>query len=263
MNQAQLVGLAIAGVCGIAAFFGVRSLVEKPATVVREEVVTQTAQVLVARNDIPLGDTITAENLRWQDWPVNALNPQFIDRKRRPEAIREVVGTVARAPMLPGEPVTQAKIVKIGEGGVLAAILPTGMRAYSTRIREETGAGRMILPNDRVDVLLNVRGRSTSRADDNNTEVIMRNVRVLAIGQVIDVRDGKRLAEGNTATLEVTPSQAEVLAAANTRGEISFALRSIADLRNEEEIAKTKKQQTDTSFVNLLFYGKHSRARVN
>ncbi|MEM5734327.1 SAF domain-containing protein, partial [Shewanella algae] len=72
MNQAQLVGLAIAGVCGLAAFFGVRSLVEKPATVVREEVVTQTAQVLVARNDIPLGDTITAENLRWQDWPVNA-----------------------------------------------------------------------------------------------------------------------------------------------------------------------------------------------
>lgn len=262
MNQAQLVGLVIAGVCGLAAFFGVRSLVEKPATVVREEVVTQTAQVLVARNDIPLGDTIAAENLRWQEWPLNAMSPQFIERKRRPEAIKEVVGMVARAPMLPGEPVTQAKIVKIGEGGVLAAILPSGMRAYSTRIREDTGAGRMILPNDRVDVMLNVRGRNAARAEDNDTEVLLRNVRVLAIGQVIEARDGKRLAEGNTATLEVTPSQAEVLAAANMRGEISFALRSIADLRNDT-IAAAKKQPTDSSLVRFLRYGKYSSVRVN
>lgn len=262
MNQAQLVGLAIAGVCGIAAFFGVRSLVDKPATIVREEVVTQTSQVLVARNDIPLGETVRPENLRWQDWPVAALSPQFIERKRRPEAVKEVSGQVARAPMLPGEPVTGSKIVKIGEGGVLAAILPSGMRAFSTRIKEETGAGRMILPNDRVDVILTTRRRNASGPEEFETEVLFRNVRVLAIGQLIEARDGKRLAEGNTATLELSPAQAEVLAASNARGEISFALRSIADLRNDT-IAAAKKQPSDTSLVRFMRYGKNSSVRVN
>ncbi|MDX2204351.1 MAG: Flp pilus assembly protein CpaB [Hyphomicrobiaceae bacterium] len=263
MNQAQLLGLAIAGVCGLAAFFGVKSLVDRPATVVREEVVTQTSQVLVARGDIPLGDTIRAENLRWQDWPVGALGPQLIERKRRPEAIKEITGQVARSPMLPGEPVTAAKVVKIGEGGVLAAILPSGMRAFSTRIKEETGAGRMILPNDRVDVMLTTRRRNAGSGNEEfDIEVLFRNVRVLAIGQLIEARDGKRLAEGNTATLELTPSQAEVLAAANARGEISFALRSIADLRNDT-IAAAKRQPSDTRLVRFLRYGKNSSVRVS
>lgn len=262
MNQGQLIGLAIAGVCGVAAFFGVKSLVDKPATVVREEVVTQTSQVLVARNEIPLGDTVKAENLRWQDWPVGALNPQFIERRRRPEAVKEILGFVARAPMVAGEPVTPDKIVKIGEGGVLAAILPSGMRAFSTRIKEETGAGRMILPNDRVDVMLTMRRRNAgSGNEEHDSEVLFRNVRVLAIGQQIDA-SGKRLAEGNTATLELTPSQAETLAVANARGEISFALRSIADLRNDA-IAAAKRPPTDSSLVRFLRYGRNSSVRVN
>ncbi len=265
MNQAQLLGLAIAGVCGIAAFFGVRSLVDKPATVVREEVVTQTSQVLVARNDIPLGETLSQESLRWQDWPTTAVSPQFIERKRRPEAIRELVGMVARTPILPGEPLTAAKVVKVGEGGVLAAILPTGMRAYSTRIKEETGAGRMILPNDRVDVILTVRRRTQSGGEEYDTEVLLRNIRVLAIGQLIEVRDGKKLAEGNTATLEVTPGQAETLATANSRGEISFALRSIADLRNDTSpvALKESRDKSESSIIRFLRYGKQSSVRVN
>ena len=95
---------------------------------------------------------------------------------------------------------------------MLAAILPAGMRAISTRIKEETGVGRLILPNDHVDVILTQRKRGRSGGEDFVSDTLFRNVRVLAIGQLIEAKDGKKLAEGNTATLELTPRQSELLA---------------------------------------------------
>jgi pilus assembly protein CpaB len=257
MKRGQLLGIAIAGVCGLGAFFGVMSLVRKPTEVVREEVTTSTKQVLVARGDIALGQITGPESFRWQDWPEKAMGSGYIQRGNRPNAIKELENSVARAPMLPGEPITPMKLVKPGEGGVLAAILPQGMRAISTRIKEETGVGRLILPNDHVDVILIQRRRGRSGGEDYVSDTLFRNIRVLAIGQLIEAKDGKKLAEGNTATLELTPRQAELLALANSMGELSLSLRSIADMgAKEEPMARDKRN----SSIRVLRYGVKSRA---
>ena len=142
-------------------------------------------------------------------------------------------------------------------GGVLAAILPAGMRAVSTRIKEETAAGRLILPNDRVDVILTRRRRGRSGSEDSLSDTLFRNIRVLAIGQLIEAKEGKKLAEGNTATLEMTPAQAEELASANATGEISLSLRSIADMQKRDE-ATTPKERSDS--IKMLKYGVQTRA---
>jgi pilus assembly protein CpaB len=257
MKRAQLLGVAIASVCGVGAFIGVMSLVSKPTKVVREEVTTSTAQVLVARSEIGLGQMTGPESFRWQDWPEKAVSSSYIQRSSRPNAIKELENSVARAPMLPGEPITAMKLVKPGEGGVLAAILPAGMRAISTRIKEETGVGRLILPNDHVDVILTVRRRGRSGNDEHVSDTLFRNVRVLAIGQLIEAKDGKKLAEGNTATLELTPRQAELLALANSMGEISLSLRSIADMGAKEESTAQDKRNNS---IRVLRYGVKSRA---
>jgi pilus assembly protein CpaB len=246
MKRGQVLGVAIAGLCGLGAFYGVLKIVNRPAQVVTKEVTIAMTQVLVAKADIGLGQITSAENFRWQDWPQTALSPNYIQRSTRPNAPADLAGSVARSPMLAGEPVTAMKLVKAGEGGVLAAILPAGMRAISTRIKEETGVGKLILPNDHVDVLLTVR-----RKGDHTAETLFRNVRVLAIGQLIEVRDGKKLAEGNTATLELTPGQAEELAAANSRGELSLVLRSIADIGGGDQVINTQ--------VKVMRYGATSR----
>jgi pilus assembly protein CpaB len=257
MKRPQLLGVAIAGVCGLGAFFGVMSLVNKQPTVVREEVLTNATQVLVAKTEIALGQVTGAENFRWVDWPQSAINPQHIQRTSRPNAINDFVGSIARTPLLPGDPVTAQKLVKPGDGGVLAAILPAGMRAISTRIKEETSAGRLILPNDRVDVILTQRRRGRAGADDNVADTLFRNIRVLAIGQQIETKEGKKLAEGNTATLELSPQQAEELASANARGEISLSLRSIADTQKRDEpVAKSN----DSESIKILKYGVRTRA---
>jgi pilus assembly protein CpaB len=258
MKRAQLVGVTIAAVCGLGAFFGVMSLVNKPQKVVREEVQTNTAQVLVARNEIGLGQITGPESFRWQDWPQNAVGAGYVQRRVRPDAIKELAGSVARAPMLPGEPVTTAKLVRAGEGGVLAAILPAGMRAISTRIKEETGVGRLILPNDHVDVILTQRRRGRAGGEEFVSDTLFRNVRVLAIGQLIEAKDGKKLAEGNTATLELTPRQTELLALANAMGEISLALRSIADIDTKDQ--PTSGQDKRGNSIRVLRYGVKSRA---
>ena len=256
MKRAQLLGVAIAGVCGLGAFFGVMSLIgNKQTRVVKEEVTTNTTQVLVARTEIGLGQITGPESFRWLDWPQNAVSPSYIQRVSRPNAMEELKDSVARAPMLPGEPVTALKLVKLGEGGVLAAILPQGMRAISTRIKEETGVGRLILPNDRVDVI-HTRAARGRASDQVHSETLFHNVRVLAIGQLIEAKDGKKLAEGNTATLELTPAQAQRLAEANSGGEISLSLRSIADMETKDGPAASRRGDT----IRVIKYGVKSGA---
>ncbi len=97
----------------------------------------------------------------------------------------------------------------------MAAMLPTGMRAISTEISPETGAGGFILPNDHVDVILSRRDREAEKAagiEIHTSETILSNVRVLAIDQTVEEKNGQRVVVGKTATLELTPRQAETLA---------------------------------------------------
>ena len=110
----------------------------------------------------------------------------------------------------------------------MAAVLPGGMRAVSTEISPETGAGGFILPNDRVDVLLSRREKSGDH-DVVTSEIILGNVRVLAIDQAPREKDGQNSVVGKTATLELKPGQAEALARARQTGTISLALRSLVD----------------------------------
>lgn len=261
MKRAQVIGISIALGAGVLAFVGMRGLLKAPpATVVQTERVNVT-QVLVARADISLGQVANEGNFRWQDWPSDAVSNAFISRSSKPAAIKDFAGAIARAPILAGEPITDNKMIKAGGGGVLAAILPPGMRAISTKITEYTAAGKLILPNDHVDVILirRMRGRS---GEEHVSDTLFRNVRVLAMGQQIEAREGKKGSEGNVATLELTPKQAEVLALANSMGEITLALRSVADLAGQGPSASDSldKSKDRSNAIRVLRYGVKSRA---
>ena len=102
------------------------------------------------------------------------------------------------------------------------------MRAVSTKISPETGAGGFILPDDRVDVLLTRTTRGSNTA--SSTRTFLKNVRVLAIGQTYrETEDNTKVVIGKTATLELTPGQAEALMQNEAMGTISLSLRSLTD----------------------------------
>lgn len=256
MKKAQIIGIAIAGVCGVGAFIGMKSIVNKPQ-VVQKEVRTNLAEVLVAANDIGLGAVSTASSFRCQAWPQEAV-PQGAIVCRGSATMNEHAGRIARAPIMRGEPITRAKLIKAGEGGVLASILPEGMRAISTKITEDTAVGKLILPNDHVDVFLIRRIRQKSGGDEHVSERLFTNVRVLAIGQRIETKEGQKGVDGNTATLELTPLQAEKLALSKSMGDISLALRSIADFKPTGTGPKDEPRRGEA--VKIIRYGNKTRS---
>jgi len=192
----------------------------------------ETVDILVAKNDIGIGVALSPQDIQWQTWPASAASPAFIRKKDRPDAVTQFAGAIVRLPIAAGEPIRDNKVIKAKGSGYMAAILPQGMRAVSTEISPETGAGGFILPNDRVDVLLSRRDRETEKAtgvESHTSETILSDIRVLAIDQTVQEKDGQRVVVGKTATLEVTPRQAEMLAMSRQTGTLSLALRSIVD----------------------------------
>src|SRR5271156_1168089 len=93
-----------------------------------------TVDVLVAKSDIGLGQTVKPEDLQWQTWPQATASGSFIRRSERPDAATQIVGLIARAPLVGGEPIREVKLVKADGSGFMAAILPSGTRAVSTEI---------------------------------------------------------------------------------------------------------------------------------
>lgn len=258
MKRARVVVLAIAFTAALGAAWVAKKIVGAPRQVETVEKTVGATDVLVAATNINLGDSVHAQDLKWQQWPSEGVAPGLITRNAQPDAPNQLSGAVARAPFVAGEPIKEQKLIKISEGGVMAAILPSGMRAISTPIREETAAGNFILPNDRVDVLLSHKMKVGSK-DTPVSEAVLRNVRVLAIGQEIENKDGEKVATGKTATLELTPRHAETLALAQSMGEISLSLRSLADTAPNKSETAAKIGDAYGNSVKLLKYGVPSR----
>jgi pilus assembly protein CpaB len=256
MNTARIVVLAIAvGAGGIAAYLASGS--DNKTAPAEPVVQLQTVDVLVAKSDIGLGQSVTPDDLQWQTWPAATASNNFIRRSDRPDAITQVAGSIARSPFIAGEPIREPKLVKGNGAGFMAAILPTGMRAVSTEISPETGAGGFILPNDRVDVILSKRDKNPDRSgspDIVNSEIILANVRVLAIDQAPKEKDGQNAVVGKTVTLELKPEQAETLARARQSGTLSLALRSIADA-NAVEIKSDDQAPKRSDSVDVIRFG--------
>jgi pilus assembly protein CpaB len=260
MKQGQLIGIAIAGVCGLGAFMVAKSMIT-PTREIRVESTSDQTEVLVARANIALGSITAESSFRWQSWPADAVPPGAVTRQGGQGGnMRTFVGSIARTPILAGEVITKTKLVSAKEGGVLAAILPEGRRAVSVGIREEhLAAGKLILPNDRVDVILIRKQRGRGGFEEISSETIFRDIRVLAIGQRIEIKEGQKQAEGNTATLELSSEEAEELVLARAKGEITLSLRSIADFNKKEDDASTKKDVKAPTTVKVLRYGVKSR----
>ena len=228
MKAARIAVLVVAvGAGGIAALLmaGRSDLPILPAPVANID----TIEVLVAKNDLGIGQALGPQDIVWQRWPAASGNPAFIKRSDRPDAIKDFEGAIARTPFVAGEPLRENRLIKGKGSGYMAAILPTGMRAISTEISAETGAGGFILPNDRVDVILTRKDRET-----HISETILADVRVLAIDQTVEEKNGQRVVVGRTATLELTQRQAERLAVSRQLGALTLALRSIADANKNQ-----------------------------
>lgn len=239
MAASRLIILGVAVAAAGGAGYVAKNMAATPAEVVDtggpKEPAVKLSQVLVLASDVPMGGAVNGR-LAWQSWPADAVNSNFITRSSDPDAMDQMKNSLARVAMYSGEPLRRSKLVGDGQS-FMSSILPSGMRAVATRIAADTSAGGFILPNDYVDVIMTRRKDAENGDSGYITETILQNIKVLAIDQAIqEDEEGRRVKVGETATLELTPQQAEIITVAQQMADrLSLALRSVADAQQKAE----------------------------
>jgi pilus assembly protein CpaB len=235
MKTSRLVVAGIAVVATLGAFFlsGATPPPPPPPVAVAPAPAMPTVDVLVASVDIQMGQVVSAQDLRWQAFPQDSTNANFVSKQGSgEEEMKSIVGSIARHPFVAAEPIRREKLIASNGSGFLSAILPPGKRAVAitTEPSGATSAGGFVLPNDYVDIVRVFRdedvknGREVMRAD-----IVVSNVRVLAIGQNVQERNGEKFITSQTATLELDTRQSEQIVLAQKLGTLTLALRSIQD----------------------------------
>ena len=236
-----LVGaLLIAGVTAIMAknmFSGAGA----PSAEATPQQAPQGPEVLVATRTLPVGTIIDAEAFRYQPWPQGLVQEAYFTRGEGGTDPQSLIGTVVRTEITAGQPLTQGAIVRPGERGFLAAALGPGMRAVTVGVSATSGVAGFVFPGDRVDLVLTQEVEGGGDGPPlRASETIVRNIRVLAVDQRLNARDenGNQVAQTvSTITFEATPKIAEKIAVAQTIGQLSLSLRSLADNNAELERA--------------------------
>jgi pilus assembly protein CpaB len=263
MSKMRVVMFAVALGCAVTAGLLAKGVLGKKQEEKVVEVNTvKTTEVLVMAKDVHMGEKLGEGTLSWKSWPADNVLATMITKEAKPDALTELSSSRARIAMYEGETVMDKKVLTTGQGGFMGAMLKKGMRAISVAISSHSSAGGFILPDDRVDVILTKKDNSSGVTIVKSTLVIS-NVRVLAINQVYNQGnqgDAVTVENGQTATLELTPKQSEVITMVESSGELQLALRSIAenDGKKLDEVVpqlegkyagKAEKGGTDTLFV--------------
>jgi pilus assembly protein CpaB len=256
MNTQRLVVLGLALVAAGGAALLVRSMLGggTPKVEAKAAPAIAMSEVLVASGNLTPGQALTADRVRWEKWPTASVDPSFITHDAFGSEEAAVKGTVVRAPILQGQPITNTAIVHGDASGFMAATLGAGMRAISITISADSSAGGFILPNDRVDVI--VTRRPDRDAPRGSAKTLITNLRVLAVDQTFRQEKDTRTVVGKTATVEVTPEQAEVISAAGTTGQLSLALRPLSEsgLASNDDATRKHRSATDGP-VSVIRYG--------
>jgi pilus assembly protein CpaB len=267
MRAARVVVLGVAVVAGgVAAYLASAHKPAPEAPKAPPVPPLETVDVLVAKSDLNRGEVIDAHQIGWQIWPAAAANSNFIKKTARPDAVAQFAGAIARVPVVAGQPIYDPMVVFAKGSGFLAAVLPKGMRAVALDISPDSDAGGFILPEDHVDILLTRHDKATEKvtgAEQIVTNTILRNVRVLAVDQSVEEKSGQRVVVGKTATVELTPRQAETLALSRQLGTLSLSLRSLADSQSSSAPQGGDERNDKGNSINTVRYGIVSSTTVD
>lgn len=244
LTRQSMIALAAAIVLGLFAVFIANSyLVGKQQQVVQ----SGTTKVAVAAVPMAYGTDITTDKIRFVDYPTSSIPPgSFISAA---QLLPEGKKRFALMTIGINEPVLASKISGEGQGASIAALLTEGMRATTVRIDDVTGVAGFVQPNDSVDVLITRTPMSGN--GQQLTDVLLQNVRVLAIDQESKNSDGTPKV-ARSATVEVSPIDAQKLALAQKAGSLSLILRKPGEANNPV---------VETVSMNDLRYNMYGGAR--
>lgn len=236
LSVRQFIVLALALVAAVAAILVIRSNSGGGSEVEQAAAPVAGQNVLVATRDLPQGALLASADYEWRNYADNIVAESFVTESATPDALTSLVGNVTRRAIAAGEPIQRTAIIAPGEGSAMAAQVPVGYRAVAVEISDASAAGGFIQPNDRVDVILttttSVETPAGGTRDEVRTDVILEDVRVLAVGSVSrpqtpDAEEGQEPNDGATAVLELGQQDARTIAMAEELGDLRLALRGV------------------------------------
>jgi pilus assembly protein CpaB len=225
MSRQSLIALGVAVIFGLVAVFLANTLLNRSQ---RQAYAGGTTKVAVAMVPLAYGVDITPDKVRFVDYPNSSIPPgAFTNSAQLMPAGKK---RVALLPIAVNEPILSGKISAVGAGASIAALLPDGMRAATVKVNAVSGVAGFIQPNDSVDVLITRQLPDSSNATQV-TDVLLQNVRVIAIDQKSKNTSGAPDV-AKTATLEVSPLDAQKLALGESVGSLSLVLRKPGEQNN-------------------------------
>jgi pilus assembly protein CpaB len=230
MKTARLAVLGVALVAGIsAAVLASRSNPTEIAAAPPPP--PSTDGVLVAAKELNVGDIVDESGMRWDDRLKDNIPEGVIRKSASPGGVEELKGEFAQRDFAPGDLLRRDGLDK---DPPFVKGLASDKRAVAINIDTQgsSTAGGFIVPNRKVDVIHTFHDEDAARKGIGNSfvsQTILTNVRVLAIGQKNQAKNGEQNMNGVNATLEVTPSQAETIILAQRTGQLSLVLRGMTD----------------------------------
>lgn len=224
MRPKSIILLTLALGCGLVASIGINQVMANRRTV-PVQVAGETTDVYVAATEIGIGDPLTPKVLKVEPWPKEKVPAGALGK------LEEVEGRRSRSKFYPGEPILEAKLLAKGESGASAIdMIPKGMRVVPIRVDAVSGASGMILPGDRVDLIVHLREDASHGLARAITRTFLQNIKIFAVDDVYD-RPGteNKSVSAKTISVLVTPEQAELVGLATQLGTVQLVMRSASD----------------------------------
>ena len=226
MRGKSLALLVLALGCGLVASIGVTQVIANRQTD-QAAPSAETQSIFVALDDIPLGVPLTAQVLKLEPWPKDRVPEGALTR------IEDIEGRRARTRFFAGEPIIERKLLRPGEtGGGISPLIPKGLRVVSVKVDRVSGGGGLILPGDRVDMVVYFTQTRTASIPETSTRTVLQDIRVFAVNDQFsldDEPDKRSITNAQTVSLLVTPAQAQKVTLAGELGRIRLVLRSPED----------------------------------
>ena len=210
-----IVAIVVAGVASYGVYLAVRAMPQAAQV--------PQAHAVVAARVLPVGTLVGAEDVKVVAWPAANMIPGALTR------VEQAVNRGLVVSVSLNEPLTEAKLAKVGAGAGLPPTIPPGMRAISIKVNEVIGVAGFVVPGTRVDVLVSINQGDTR---DAVARVVVSNVQVLTAGTRYDQESARQNAKPiptSVVTLLVTPEDAERLTLAADEGKIMLTLRNPLD----------------------------------
>ncbi|NMC19700.1 MAG: Flp pilus assembly protein CpaB [Thermogutta sp.] len=229
MRTKSMILLAVAMGCGVVAAIGVKQVLATRDRVVAAPA-EETQAILVAMEDIPMGELINEKQIKLEDWPKSKIPAGAIFDLSGIEDRRTKTRIFKGSPILDGYLLAKGAV----DAGA-APWIPKGYRVVSVKVDPVSGSSAMIRPGDRVDVVVHFSANPARGIVKNFTRTVLQNIKVFAIDDKYELTDEEQKAfNPKTVSLLVTPEQAEVLTAASELGQIRLVMRGLGDVEPAE-----------------------------